>query len=113
MKIFISYRRADSTYLVGRIKDELMVAFGDQSVFRDLADIHAGADFRTVLEKETNAHNLTLVTIRHFCAGITNVNVNKRLFDLGDYHWKNIRNNKGGCRFKRPFYLRWETKHAQ
>ena len=113
MKIFTSDRRADSTYLVGRIKDRLITAFGDQSVFRDLDDIHAGVDFRTVLEKETNACNLMLVIIGHFCAGITNMNVNKPLFDLGDYHWKNIRNHTGVCRFQRPFYLRWETNHAQ
>jgi len=113
MKIFISYRRADSTYLVGRIKDRLVTAFGDQSVFRDLADIHAGVDFSTILEKETNACNVMLVIIGHFCAGITNVNGNPRLFDMGDYHWKNIKNNKSVCRFQRPFYLRWETHHVQ
>lgn len=45
MKIFISYRRADSTYLIGRIRDRLIIAFGPQTVFRDLDDIPAGADF--------------------------------------------------------------------
>lgn len=45
MKIFISYRRADSTYLIGRIRDRLIAAFGPQTVFRDLDDIPAGADF--------------------------------------------------------------------
>ena len=54
MKIFISYRRADSTYLIGRIKDRLTTAFGDQSVFRDLDDIPARVDFSTILEKVTN-----------------------------------------------------------
>ena len=52
MKVFISYRRADSTYLVGRIKDRLIAAFGDQTVFRDLDDIPAGVDFRAVLEED-------------------------------------------------------------
>ena len=54
MKIFISHRRADSSYLIGRIKDRLTTAFGDQSVFRDLGDIPAGVDFRTLLGQETN-----------------------------------------------------------
>jgi len=85
MKIFISYRRADSTYLIGRIRDRLMTAFGDQSVFRDLDDIHAGVDFRTVLEKETNACNLMVVIIGPQCAGVTDAKGNKRLFDPGDF----------------------------
>jgi hypothetical protein len=28
MEIFVSYRRADSTYLIGRIRDRLIAAFG-------------------------------------------------------------------------------------
>ena len=76
-----------------------MTAFGDQSVFRDLDDIYAGVDFKTVLEKETNPCKVMLVIIGHFCAGITNVIASKRLFDLGDYHWKILR-NKGVCRFQ-------------
>jgi formylglycine-generating enzyme required for sulfatase activity len=85
MKIFISYRRADSTYLIGRIKDRLITAFGDQSVFRDLDDIPAGVDFRSVLEKETNGCNVMLVMIGPQWAGITDAKGNKRLFDPGDY----------------------------
>jgi len=85
MKIFISYRRADSTYLVGRIKDRLVAAFGDQSVFRDLDDIPAGVDFRTVLEKETNGCNVMLVIIGPQWASVTDAEGNKRLFDPGDY----------------------------
>ena len=85
MKIFISYRRADSTYLIGRIRDRLMTAFGEQSVFRDLDDIPAGVDFRTVLDKETNSCKVMLVLIGPQWAGITDSHGNKRLFDAGDY----------------------------
>ena len=85
MKIFISYRRADSTYLVGRIKDRLIAAFGDQSVFRDLDDIPAGVDFRTVLEEETNECDVMLVVIGPQWAGITDAAGNKRLYNPGDY----------------------------
>jgi formylglycine-generating enzyme required for sulfatase activity len=85
MRIFISYRRADSTYLIGRIKDRLTAAFGDQSVFRDLDDIPGGVDFRTVLEKETNDCNVMLVIIGPQWAGITGVKGNKRLLDPADY----------------------------
>ena len=85
MKIFISYRRADSTYLIGRIKDRLSAVFGEESVFRDLDDIPAGVDFRTVLEKETNDCSVMLVIIGPQWAGITDVKGNKRLFDPADY----------------------------
>lgn len=85
MRIFISYRRADSTYLIGRIKDRLEAAFGANSVFRDLDDIPAGVDFRSVLEKETHGCQVMLVIIGPLWAGITDAKGNKRLFDPNDY----------------------------
>src|SRR5215510_6303465 len=85
MKIFISYRRADSTYLIGRVKDRLMAAFGAQSVFRDLDDIPAGVDFRTVLENETNNCKVMLVMIGPQWASVTDAQGKKRLFEPGDY----------------------------
>ena len=59
MKIFISCRRADSTYLVGCSKGRLVTAFGEQIVFCDLDDLPAGGDFKTVLEENiaTNISN--------------------------------------------------------
>ena len=85
MRIFISYRRADSTYLIGRIRDRLINVFGDGSVFRDLDDIPAGVDFSTVLEKETNECNVMLVVIGPLWTSITDAQGNKRLFDPNDY----------------------------
>ena len=85
MKIFISYRRADSTYLIGRIKDRLEAVFGRQSVFRDLDDIPAGVDFRDVLEKETGECQVMLVVIGPEWARITDAAGNRRLFDPNDF----------------------------
>jgi len=85
MKIFISYRRADSTYLVGRIRDRLTAEFGTGTVFRDLDDIPAGVDFRTTLEEETKECNVMLVIIGPQWAGITDAEGNKRLFNPVDY----------------------------
>lgn len=85
MKVFISYRRSDSTYLVGRIRDRLMNVFGDHSVFRDLDDIPAGVDFRTVLEAETHSCNVMLVIIGPQWVGITDQHGNRRLLDPTDY----------------------------
>jgi len=44
-KIFISYRRKDSPYVVQRAYDELASVFGRESIFMDLHDIQAGSDF--------------------------------------------------------------------
>ncbi len=85
MKIFISYRRKDSGREIGRIRDRLLAEFGAQSVFRDLVDIPAGADFREVLERETNGCDAMLVVIGPLWAGITDTDGNKRLFDPGDF----------------------------
>lgn len=44
-KIFISYRRKDSEYAAGRIKDRLESRFGAGTVFFDVSDIKGGAEF--------------------------------------------------------------------
>ncbi len=85
MKIFISYRRQDSTVITGRIYDRLVAAFGERTVFRDIDDIPAGKDFRAVLETEVGKSNVMLVIIGPQWAGITDSHGNKRLFDPNDF----------------------------
>ncbi len=85
MRIFISYRRKDSAREVGRIRDRLKAAFGEDSVFRDVVDIPAGVDFRTVLKRETQDCDVMLVIIGPLWVGITDGQGNKRLFDPGDF----------------------------
>jgi hypothetical protein len=45
-KISISYRRADSEAMTGRIFDRLIAHFGKDAIFRDIDDIPPGIDFR-------------------------------------------------------------------
>jgi hypothetical protein len=85
MKIFISYRRADSKYVVDRIRDRLIAAFGEESIFRDIESIPLGKDFRTVLESETGGCNVMLVVIGQQWLNITDAHGNKRLFDQNDF----------------------------
>jgi formylglycine-generating enzyme required for sulfatase activity len=85
MRIFISYRRKDSAREVGRIRDRLKTAFGEQSVFRDLVDIPSGVDFRTVLEQETTGCDVMLVIIGPLWVSITDDQGNKRLSNPGDW----------------------------
>src|SRR5947209_267395 len=45
-KIAISYRRADSRAIVGRILDRLTEHYGEKEIFIDIEDIPYGIDFR-------------------------------------------------------------------
>jgi hypothetical protein len=49
-KIVISYRRADSTAITGRIRDRLADHYGDDSVFMDIDNIPIGMDFRNQIK---------------------------------------------------------------
>lgn len=49
--IFLSYRRADSADVSGRIYDRLIQEFGNHSVFKDVDSIPLGLDFRNVLNQ--------------------------------------------------------------
>jgi len=49
--ICISYRRADSQAITGRIFDRLIAHYGKDSVFIDIDNIPAGTDFRQYLSK--------------------------------------------------------------
>ena len=51
MLAVISYRRADSQDIAGRIGDHLRRRFGDRQVFLDTGSIPAGADFRHTIQE--------------------------------------------------------------
>lgn len=85
MGIFISYRRADSKYVVDRIRDRLIVAYGEKAVFRDIESIPLGENFSDVLNEATSTCNVMLVVIGPQWTTVTDAQGNKRLFDPGDY----------------------------
>jgi hypothetical protein len=49
--IFISYRREDAEGQAGRLFDDLVKLFGEQSVFMDVAAIEPGRDFRKAIDE--------------------------------------------------------------
>src|ERR1700684_4142358 len=49
--IFISYRRNDSEGEAGRLFDDLVDQFGEDSVFMDVTTIEAGRDFRKAIDE--------------------------------------------------------------
>jgi len=85
MKIFISYRRADSKDVVDRIRDRLITAYDADAVFRDIESIPLGHNFSDILDEAASTCNVMLVVIGPEWAGITDAEGNKRLFDPGDF----------------------------
>ncbi len=48
-KFFISYRRTDTSQIVGSLHDKLASYFGEDAVFVDVEDMQPGKDFRTYI----------------------------------------------------------------
>src|SRR5262245_1291642 len=62
-KIIISYRRADSSAISGRIRDRLAQNYGAQSVFMDIDNIPFGTDFRKHIADALRKQDLLLVVV--------------------------------------------------
>lgn len=84
-KIFISYRRADSEIITGRIYDRLIQAFNSEDVFKDVDNIPPGKDFRGVLREATAQCDIMLVIIGLDWLTVTDDNGNRRLDDPEDF----------------------------
>ncbi len=62
-KIFISYRRADSSDISGRIYDRLVQHFGTEHVFKDVDSIPLGVDFKRHLDEAVAQCSVFLAVI--------------------------------------------------
>jgi TIR domain/WD domain, G-beta repeat len=62
-KISISYRRADSEAMTGRIFDRLINHYGKEAIFRDIEDIPAGIDFRQHINETLLKTNVLLAIV--------------------------------------------------
>ena len=63
MKIFLSYRRADSQNVTDRIYDRLVTAFGRDNVFKDVDSIGLGENFRDKIKTAIDRSEVALVVI--------------------------------------------------
>jgi hypothetical protein len=61
--IFISYRREDAEGQAGRLFDDLVKRFGEQSVFMDVATIEPGRDFRKAIDEQVASCGVLLALI--------------------------------------------------
>jgi hypothetical protein len=62
-RIIISYRRADSAGIAGRIFDRLVEHYGNSAVFIDVDSIPLGADFRQHIQDELRGCDILLALI--------------------------------------------------
>jgi serine/threonine protein kinase/tetratricopeptide (TPR) repeat protein len=83
-RIFISYRRQDSTAITGRLYDRLVMAFGAENIFKDVDNIPPGADFKQVLEQQVTACDVALIMIGQKWINAANEQ-GRRLEDSSDF----------------------------
>lgn len=84
-RFFISYRRADSKTVTGRIYDRLRQEFGRGDVFKDVDDIPPGKDFRSVLKEAVAKCDVMFVIIGKQWLNITDDKNQRRLDDPDDF----------------------------
>ncbi len=84
-EIFVSYRRADSNDVTGRICDYLENRFGADSVFQDVDSILFGQDFREVIANAISGCKVMLAIVGDDWVTVVNHNGKRRLEDPNDY----------------------------
>ena len=62
-KIFISYRREDSSGHAGRLYDHLANCFGETHIFMDIDNMRAGLDFVEQIEQAVQACDVLIAVI--------------------------------------------------
>lgn len=83
--IFISYRRSDSQGEAGRLFDELVKEFGQESVFMDVAAIDAGSDFRKAISDSVGSCDVLLAMLGSEWLHATDEQGSRRLDSAADY----------------------------
>ncbi len=83
--IFISYRRDDTEGEAGRLFDDLVRSFGDDSVFMDVSGINPGMDFRKAIDDNVAACGVLLAMIGPTWCAMKNNAGTRRLDDPNDF----------------------------
>jgi len=83
--IFISYRRDDSAGEAGRLFDDLIAIFGEDSVFMDVAAIEVGRDFRKAIDDSVATCGVLLAVIGRAWIDAKNEAGSRRLDDPSDF----------------------------
>lgn len=83
-RLFISYRRKDSSGYAQTLHEDLLQAFPGMEVFRDLESIAAGEDFVDAIERELDRCNVVLVLIGPHWLSMTDAQDKRRLDNPND-----------------------------
>lgn len=83
--IFISYRRADSDDVSGRIYDRLLSRFNKENIFKDVDSIPLGVDFRMHLENKVRSCSVLIAIIGKDWLNVTDGEGNRRLDNSQDF----------------------------
>jgi hypothetical protein len=83
--IFISYRRDDTEGEAGRLFDDLVRSFGEDSVFMDVSDIRPGVDFRKEIDDNVASCGVLLAIIGPTWSSITGASGGRRIDDPNDF----------------------------
>ncbi len=83
--IFVSYRRDDSEGEAGRLFDDLVGVFGENSVFMDVAAIEVGRDFRKAIDDSVATCGVLLAVIGKEWTDARNEAGQRRLDDPSDF----------------------------
>lgn len=83
--LFISYRRADSAQVTGRIYDKLVGVYGSNNVFKDVDSIPLGTDFRRVIEECLGRCDALLAVVGASWLNATDQSGLRRIDNAHDY----------------------------
>jgi hypothetical protein len=89
-KIFISYRREDTSGESGRLKDKLEQVFGQENIFYDVETLEAGLNFDQSIAKALNESKVLLAMIGPHWLKVSDSNGIKRIQKPDDWVRKEI-----------------------
>jgi hypothetical protein len=78
-RVFLSYRREETSHLAGRLSDRLVARFGPGQVFTDVDSVRPGVDFAQEIERAVGACDVLLALIGRTWATITNERGRRRI----------------------------------
>lgn len=84
-RIFISYRRIDTSYAAGRIYDRLVAKFGEDAIFMDVDTLEGGVDFVKVLEDAVQSCDVLIALIGRQWLNIKDKDGTRRLDSPEDF----------------------------
>jgi hypothetical protein len=85
MRIFLSYRREDSSAWAGRLRDALADRFGERNIFQDVVAVGPGEDFTEAINRALGDADATLAVIGPTWVTVTGPDGTRRLDETDDY----------------------------